>query len=388
MVNPVKLLEARKDKANFLLKKKKVGVTIYIRNEALFLRAYLPSKVKPNWDELTQQWVSLGLKVTTQNIKKAASLAEDLGAERASRLFDWRKWLDKEDVLVIKPKQKSYRMKDIFREFETWYWNQADKSKNNTSNLKGFDHIKNYLNRLDEQKILNLKNVIAIAEEYPENSKSRMEIAKQFFRLAKFANIPELKKFEEWAIPTQQAYKPKKRERLSDADYFEKVKELRDDPQWGWPLAAMFVFGCRITEVWSVKPEVIEDKIIAEILTIPKAKKPDSWRVGTALMQEWAKELNIMDVGNKEFNIVETEDYDGKKVKSVNDRFHKWMRKNNAGFQLTDLRHAYGYRCGKLNINTASASRWMGHSERVHKETYQAAYGKTDIIATLKNLNL
>ena len=43
-------------------------------------------------------------------------------------------------------------------------------------------------------------------------------------------------------------------------------------------------------------------------------------------MQEWAKELNIMDVGNKEFNIVETEDYDGKKVKSVNDRFHKWMR--------------------------------------------------------------
>ena len=88
--------------------------------------------------------------------------------------------------------------------------------RNNTSNLKGFDHIKNYLNRLDEQKILNLKNVIAIAEEYPENSKSRMEIAKQFFRLAKFANIPDLKKFEEWAIPTQQAYKPKKRERLTD----------------------------------------------------------------------------------------------------------------------------------------------------------------------------
>ena len=276
MVNPIKLLEARKDKANFLLKKKKIGATIYIRNEALFLRAYLPSKVKPNWDELTQQWVSLGLKATTQNIKKAASLAEDLGAERASRIFNWNKWLDRADVLVIKPKQKSYRMKDIFKEFETWYWNQADKSKNNTSNLKGFDHIKNYLNRLDEQKILNLKNVISIAEEYPENSKSRMEIAKQFFRLAKFANIPELKKFEEWAIPTQQAYKPKKRDRLSDADYFEKVKELRDDPQWGWPLGAMFVFGCRITEVWSVKPEVIEDKIIAEILTIPKAKKPDS----------------------------------------------------------------------------------------------------------------
>ena len=101
----------------------------------------------------------------------------------------------------------------------------------------------------------------------------------------------------------------------------------------GLAISCNVCFGCRITEVWSVKPE-IEDKIIAEILTIPKAKKPDSWRVGTALMQEWAK-LNIMDVGNKEFNIVETEDYD-KKVKSVNDRFHKWMRKNNAGFQLTD----------------------------------------------------
>ena len=51
MVNPLELLQAQVDKANYLLKKKKVGATVYIRKDGFFLRAYLPSKVKPNWTE-------------------------------------------------------------------------------------------------------------------------------------------------------------------------------------------------------------------------------------------------------------------------------------------------------------------------------------------------
>ena len=56
MVNPLELLKARVEKANYLLKQKKIGATIYIRKDAFFLRAYLPSKVNPNWNKLNQHY--------------------------------------------------------------------------------------------------------------------------------------------------------------------------------------------------------------------------------------------------------------------------------------------------------------------------------------------
>ena len=109
--------------------------------------------------------------------------------------------------------------------------------------------------------------------------------------------------------------------------------------------------GYKILKDKGVKRFGLHTMVASNELEIPYFL--DTAKMLFRLAADISKELNIIDVGNKEFNIVETEDYDGKKVKSVNDRFHKWMRKNNAGFQLTDLRHSYGYRCGKLNINTA-----------------------------------
>ena len=91
-------------------------------------------------------------------------------------------------------------MKDLLKEFDIWYWNQPNKNRENTSNKKGYQHILNYLNKLGGNKLLNLKNVRELAETYPHGSKSQMEIAKQFFRLAKFADIQELKKFGEYRI--------------------------------------------------------------------------------------------------------------------------------------------------------------------------------------------
>ena len=53
MVNPLELLQAQVDKANYLLKKKKVGATVYIRKDGFFLRAYLPSKTNPDIFSIT-----------------------------------------------------------------------------------------------------------------------------------------------------------------------------------------------------------------------------------------------------------------------------------------------------------------------------------------------
>ncbi len=391
MVNPLELLQAQVDKANYLLKKKKVGATVYIRKDGFFLRAYLPSKTNPDWNKLTQQWIPIGLKAHNKNLKKASDLAKELGAEKASRLFTWDKWLEKDEYQPPTKKKRSYLMKDLLKEFDIWYWNQPNKNRENTSNKKGYQHILNYLNKLGGNKLLNLKNVRELAETYPHGSKSQMEIAKQFFRLAKFADIQDLKKFGEWAVPTQQNYKPKKREKLSDNDYFEFAKAVREDPKWGWAVAAMLVFGCRTSEIWSVQPYEKQGKILAKIITVDKATKPDEWRISLALEQEWARELNILEV-SKDWEINTLEDYDGAKVKSVGDRFRKWFKKkcaeHNVEFQPYDLRHSFGHRTANKNISTVNASKWMGHSPEIHSKTYQSGYDEGDILAVAENLNL
>ena len=40
-----------------------------------------------------------------------------------------------------------------------------------------------------------------------------------------------------------------------------------------------------------------------------------------------------------------------------------------------------------MNINTASASKFMGHSEAIHTATYQKGYDKQDVLQTLNLLD-
>ena len=91
---------------------------------------------------------------------------------------------------------------------------------------------------------------------------------------------------------------------------------------------------------------------------------------------------------HKEFSIDKTDDYDSAFLKSLNRRFTKWLaKKTNHSFQAYDLRHAYGYRTANMNINTASASKFMGHSEAIHTATYQKGYDKQDVLQTLNLLD-
>ena len=55
----------------------------------------------------------------------------------------------------------------------------------------------------------------------------------------------------------------------------------------------------------------------------------------------------------------------------------------NSAFQAYDQSHVYGYRTAKMNINTASASKFIGHSEAVHTATYQKGSHKQDVLQTL-----
>ena len=403
MANSQVVLQAKLDATNDLLKKERVGATIYIRRDGFALRAVLPSR-DPKNKQNTQQYVGINLKAELKNHKEAVRLAKKLGLEKKSGLFDWKNWEKKEEeTILFKP--QSRKVKDCIERYRINFWNREDKDINDSSNMSGWKQIEGYLKRMDGHKILNTESIIELGNTYKKGSATKRDFAKNFLALAKDADIPNMKKLQEWATAAQRQYtekaKTRIRDRYPDEQYLEIIAALRNDidtirtrkesflpkqRQWGWALAAQFIFGARTSEVWSVKPFEEDGEIMAEILTVEKNKRPTKWRVAGALRQDWARDLNILEV-HKEHTINEAVEYDSAFLKSHNRLYTKWLAKRtNSLFQAYDLRHAYGFRTANLNINITTASLWMGHSEAEHRKTYMKGYDKSDALKTLKAL--
>jgi len=405
MANPVKLLEARRVAANDVLKRKKVGVTIYIKKDAFVLRASLPSK-DPQSKQNIQQWVSIGIKAEEKNRNEAIRLAEKLGEEKKAGLFRWDKWKSKEEEETIVLKPVSKKVGDIIKRYEKDFWSKEGRNKTDEANQQYWYQIQHYVNKIEKHKLLSVENIFELGNTFPKASKKKADFAKYCLLVGKFAEISNLRKLQAWANAAQKAYntdlEARARERLTDEEYLEVVRALRNDVhtvrvrqdkstlpaqrEWGWALAAQFVFGARTSEVWSIQPFEKDGQILAKILTVEKNKKPTKWRVAGALKQEWARELNILEV-NKIHSINTASEYDAKVLKTINNTYSKWLKqKSNAAFEPYQLRHAFGYRTGNMNINTGVASKWMGHSEATHTSTYKKAYDESDAIKTLKLL--
>ena len=105
---------------------------------------------------------------------------------------------------------------------------------------------------MEGHKILSTQSIIELGNTIPKATKKKSDFSKYFLRLAKFAELPNMKKLQAWATDTQKAYKKESkkrvRDRLSDEEYLEFIRELRNDVhrvenrKWGWALAAQFLF--------------------------------------------------------------------------------------------------------------------------------------------------
>ena len=78
---------------------------------------------------------------------------------------------------------------------------------------------------------------------------------------------------------------------------------------------------------------------------------------GWCFKTSMARELNILEV-NKVHSVNIASEQNAKVLKTINNTYTKWFaNKSNKAFEPYDLRHAYGYRTGNMNINTGVASK-------------------------------
>ncbi len=222
--------------------------------------------------------------------------------------------------------------------------------------------------------------LVAVAEDKTTPAtKSRLEICKQFKRLGKLAGLEGLDRLDE----IKNGYEPQQREFPDEEQLIELVEQLRSDEKWGWCTAALLLYGCRPSEVFSLQPN---KNGTAKVLTLNKAKAI-KFRTALALPAELVEPLGIFDV-KREWEFLKTEDYDSYEAKRQTDSWGGWLKRNSGHLDLDlyDLRHAWAIRSIRANLQTGLAAKTMGHNIGLHVKTYASALDEADVVAAAKNL--
>ena len=357
------------------LRAQKAGVTIQLRGKALNLRALLPSK--DGGIENKQQRVLIGEKANSIGLKRTYQLALQLAAEKKAGMFVWKNWIKsqkEENKIRVKASNKA---KDWVVKFEHHFWKGRI---NSAASQRTWQRVKAELNRIDLNKILSIDELVRIGEGLEPGSKRRHEFCKVAKRLAVFAELTETSKIDEIRTP----YQPKTREFPDEEQLLELVQSLRDDPKWGWCTAALYIYGCRPSEVFSLQPK---NDGTAKVLTIKQQKKIPSWRTALALPQELVEPLNLYEI-SKPLDYKIPKEYNSLEAKSWTDRWNKWLKKNcgHQSLQLYDIRHAWAIRSIRMNLSTAAGAKSMGHEVNVHVKTYMSALSEADMAAVAASL--
>ena len=363
------------ERINNGLKAQKAGVTIQLRGNTLNLRALLPGK--KNGQEIYQQRVLIGEKANSRGLAKAYQLALQLAAEKQSGNFLWGNWgKPKKDSSQLKQRTGN-KVKDWLIKFEVNFWTGRVQT---SASKRTWQRIKAELNRIDPNKILNIEELVKITESLVPGSKSRHEFCKTAKRLAIFAELPEIRKLNEVRTP----YQPQVRDFPDEEQLLELTNSLRDDETWGWCTAALFIYGCRPSEVFSLHPK---DDGTAKVLSIKKHQQLPSWRTALALPQELAESLQILEV-SRPIEYKTPKDYDSLEAKCWTDRWSKWLKKNcgHLSLHLYDIRHAWAIRSIRMNLATGAGAKAMGHDVNVHVKTYMSAINEADMAVLAASL--
>ena len=217
--------------------------------------------------------------------------------------------------------------------------------------------------------------LVAVAEQCSDpQTRGRQDACKQFKRLAKLVDLKELDRFD--AIRGD--YKPKQRSSFDESLLIELIDELRDDGQYGWMTAALFVYGTRPAETWSLIPK---DNGTAFAVNLPKGKPPHP-KYPLALPQELVSRWRLLEVERRwSFDLGS---YDSEHAKYLGNQWCRWVQvrakriEGLAGLQLMDLRHAWGIRSIHADLDPRKAAKSMGHSIEMHYRTYNSIYDEVD----------
>ena len=223
--------------------------------------------------------------------------------------------------------------------------------------------------RLPQQATLTMDLLVAVASTTTPGSRSRLEACKVYKRLAKLVGVPDTERLDAIRTP----YEPGQRDLPSDVELATLLQRLDPKHKYSWITWALVTYGCRPSEVFSLRPA--EDGT-ARVLTVKRKGKPPIWR--TAMALPLAPELCPRSVP---WEVTAPAQYDSLEAKRVTAAWGKWLVSQAPGMQLYDFRHSWAIRSIRESVPTGLAARCMGHDIAVHTRTYHRWLEQADVAA-------
>ena len=278
--------------------------------------------------------------------------------------------------------------------FKEEYWeskgNPSEEEKTSESKRTLISYT-DQLRKLEKYNNLELTPELlrtVIEENSRPNTKPRQDMCKIFKRLGKLFFVEsDLKEIDK----IRGKYVPSKRKRIDEDSVVEDIDKIRDHPKYGWLTAAVFIYGCRPNEAFSIVPQ---ENGIAKAVNCPKAqKKSVKFPIALGLEKDnykpdiLIKRWNIFDVQRDFYFDLENDLYDSEEMKKKVEAWTKWLKKNTvSSFGLVDLRHYWGIRSIYADLDIRTSCKSLGHSQAIHTKTYNSTYEEIDAIKGAKRL--
>ncbi len=360
------------DEVNAALRNRGVRLSIEVLKESLWLRGTFP---QPDGSRKRQR-LSLKLKATPGELYQAEARALQLHDAIKSGAYPscglpWDRETRKSqgsEVRALRPVGEW--IESLKGEF--WAGRVPTAAAQRT-----WDRLMVDLKRLPEGAELTMDLLTAIASGTEPGSRTRLECCKVFKRLAKHAGLADYDALDLLRTP----YEPQPRELPKDEELLTLVQALRTDKKWGWATAALMAYGCRPSEVFSLRPEA---NGTARVLTIKRKGKLPAWRTALCLPGELLEELALEEI-NRPWEFLTPAAYDSAEAKRMTDSWGSWLSRQDRGalegLHLYDFRHCWAVRSIRQNLNASLAAKCMGHDLAVHSRTYHRWLEQADIAA-------
>jgi hypothetical protein len=215
-----------------------------------------------------------------------------------------------------------------------------------------------YLKQLSQDAPLTESEAIRVISKYSANSAGRTKAYIAMNALLNYAGIKHgLKQY-------RTSYKPKVERTLPSDD--ELIQIIETIPyRWRWTVAMLATYGLRGHELKDLDCSKME--LAPHIVYVNKDTKTGT-RAVYPVPPQWVSRWQLWNVVPPPINEYPTKYEYGKSLNLHAKRIV--LRHTKVNLTMYYLRDAYAVRCSLMGIDAAIAAKWMGHSLKVHWDSY------------------
>jgi len=237
------------------------------------------------------------------------------------------------------------------REFEKDYF--AVRGRTPKSETTWETEYRAVFKRFEPGTKVNGEAILPIILETEPNTRARARVCNACNQIAKFVNIEFDANYYRGNYSSKQV---QPRDIPSDETIAQRYESINNQP-WQWVYGIMACYGLRNHEVFNIDPDYLQES--PGILKILEGKTEE--RLVFPIYPEWWEKWKLWDV--KFPNVT------GKNNRALGSRVSQFFGRNELG-QAYNLRHAWAIRSMLFGMDVSMAAAQMGHSVKVHSETY------------------